>query len=334
MSPVAAELRCLRLMREESKSKTSVNCPRPGCKSDSGPRSLSPERQPRVRSRGSFRRKGRSARIARFQCLRCHRSFSKATLEPERWQKKREVNEVLRKLLCSGVSQRRIARLLGISRRTVSRKFLFLANLAERELEQSLQGACPMSVNKGRGNEDKPVTEIHFDEMESFEHTKCKPVSIPLAVCSKTRRILALDVASMPASGPLAQISRRKYGPRKDERSQAGSRIFKSLAPVLPPEIVIRTDQNPRYPAWIRASFPKARHEAFKGRRGCIVGQGELKKIGFDPLFSLNHTAAMIRANVNRLFRRTWCTSKRADRLRSHLFLYAQFHNRELLSSV
>ena len=61
------------------------------------------------------------------------------------------------------------------------------------------------------------------------------------------------------------------------------------------------------------------------------MGQGELKKIGFDPLFDLNHTAAMIRANINRLFRRTWCTTKRADRLEAHLELYVQYHNRELI---
>jgi len=40
----------------------------------------------------------------------------------------------------------------------------------------------------------------------------------------------------------------------------------------------------------------EATHRTVKGRRGSIAGQGELKKIGFDPLFSLNHTCAMLRA--------------------------------------
>jgi len=62
-----------------------------------------------------------------------------------------------------------------------------------------------------------------------------------------------------------------------------------------------------------------------------VVGQGELKRGGYDPLFSLNHTAAMIRANINRLFRRTWCTSKRIDRLEGHLLLYTDYHNRVLV---
>ncbi len=44
----------------------------------------------------------------------------------------------------------------------------------------------------------------------------------------------------------------------------------------------------------IKAILDPSSHQRFKGRRGCIVGQGELKVGGFDPLFSLNHTYAMI----------------------------------------
>jgi hypothetical protein len=93
----------------------------------------------------------------------------------------------------------------------------------------------------------------------------------------------------------------------------------------------ITSDMNPKYPSWIRPHYPEANHITVKGRRGCIVGQGELKKIGFDPIFDLNHTCAMIRANINRLFRRTWCTTKRPDRLELRLYLYAHFHNTVLI---
>jgi sugar phosphate permease len=67
-----------------------------------------------------------------------------------------------------------------------------------------------------------------------------------------------------------------------------------------------------------------------QGQRGSSTGQGELKKIKFDPLFSLNHTCAMLRANVSRLFRKTWCTTKRPDQLRAHLMIYAEYHNSQL----
>jgi hypothetical protein len=79
--------------------------------------------------------------------------------------------------------------------------------------------------------------------------------------------------------------------------------------------------------------FPGAEHARHLGGRGCITGQGELKKLRFDPLFSLNHTCAMLRANINRLFRRTWCTTKKKERLEQHLWVYMDFHNRVLLGA-
>ena len=76
--------------------------------------------------------------------------------------------------------------------------------------------------------------------------------------------------------------------------------------------------------------FPKSSHLTFKGVRGSITAQGELKKQGFDPIFSLNHTCAMLRANLSRLIRKTWCTTKCIHRLYAHLVLYAEYHNRHL----
>jgi hypothetical protein len=179
----------------------------------------------------------------------------------------------------------------------------------------------------------QPPQELQFDEMETFEHTKCKPLSIALVVEAKSRKILGVSVARMPASGPLAEISRRKYGLRKDERSQKAHALLQSLAPTNLPStaLLIRTDQNPKYPHWIKRSFPKAQHVAHLGKRGCITGQGELKKVVFDPLFSLNHTAAMIRANVSRLARKTWCTTKKPEKLLARLHIYLRYHNTVLL---
>lgn len=212
------------------------------------------------------------------------------------------------------MSQRAIARVLGTTRKTVVRKFLFLGQQAKHSNERYLMRLGP-------------VSDIQFDEMESSEHSKCKPLSIPLVVRAQDRKVLGFRVCEMPAKGPLAAISRNKYGPRKDERPQAARELFASLTPLLVKEPSILTDKNPKYPGWIRAHWPKASHATTRGRRGCVVGQGELKAGGFDPLFSLNHTAAMFRANVNRLFRRTWCTTKRRDRLALHMELYVQHHN-------
>ena len=223
------------------------------------------------------------------------------------------------KLFVSGVSQRRAAKILGLSRTTVVRKLLFLAGQAEFALQD-------FNLQK------EPATIVEFDDMETFEHTKLKPLSITLAVESETRRILGFEVSSMPAKGLLARRSRKKYGPRRDGRKEARRILFERIKPLVAEGALIKSDENPHYPIDVRKHFPGCMHETHKGQRGSIVGQGELKKVRFDPLFSLNHTCAMFRANVNRLFRKTWCTTKKPECLAAHLSIYAAYHNIFLLS--
>lgn len=175
---------------------------------------------------------------------------------------------------------------------------------------------------------------IEFDDLETFEHTKCKPISITLAVQSKTRRILWLEVSRMPAKGMLVGKAKKKYGARADERGAGRARLFRRLKDFVHEDAVIKSDSNPHYPRDVRKYFPRARHVTYESRDGSLGGQGELKKTKFDPLFSLNHTCAMFRANVSRLVRKTWCTTKRIDRLQAHLMIYADYHNEHLELAV
>lgn len=168
--------------------------------------------------------------------------------------------------------------------------------------------------------------------METFEHTKFKPISIALAV-TKDRRILSAQLAKMPAKGLLAAKALKKYGIRKDERPKALAKLFSTLREVTLPTATFHSDQSPYYPLPLKRAFPDAIHLTTKGGRAAIVGQGELKKLTWDPIFSLNHTAAMLRANMNRLFRRTWCTTKTMAGIKDHLSLYISFHNEVLLAA-
>ena len=271
-----------------------------------------------VRRAGHFHRRSDSKRVQRYHCNRCHSSFSSATFREEYWQKKRQLNFQIFRDWVSGVSQRRLARNYHLSRTTISRKLEFLGRKYLRAF-----------LNENRLRPKASV--VVFDDMETFEHTKCKPLSITLAVEEKTRRILSFEVSQMPAKGPLAKIAEKKYGLRKDMRSVGRRRLFTSLKDFVVPNALFKSDENPFYPKDLQRAFPDATHQTFKGRRGSIVGQGELKKIRWDPLFSLNHTCAMFRANVNRLFRKTWCTTKVAENLSLHLAMYAYFHNKFLI---
>ncbi|MBK7891615.1 MAG: hypothetical protein IPJ84_12495 [Bdellovibrionales bacterium] len=227
------------------------------------------------------------------------------------------MNHPLWMLLVSGVSLRRVSKILRISRTTSARKLLFLGRVAKHELRESFQHQPKLEC-------------VEFDDMETFERSKCKPLSISLAVESGTRRILGFEVSQMPANGPLAKVAKQRYGPRPDQRIRGRKRLLRFVRKLSKRNVVIKSDENPHYPPLIRELFPHAEHLRYKGRRGCVVGQGELKRGGFDPLFSLNHTAAMFRANVNRLFRRTWCTTKKREALTAHLALYSVYHNQNL----
>ena len=273
--------------------------------------------RPKVVRIGTYFRTSDSREIQRFRCKGCQKGFSVATFQKAYRQKKRQKNETLRRLLCSGVSQRRAAKLLSLNRITVVRKFLFLAIQAEFELRA--------------GNLRKPKAQtVEFDDLETIEHAKNRPLAVTLMVESRTRRILGLEVSRMRAKGRLAR-GNREGEVRIDERKYGRENLFRRVKELVSEELEIRSDSNPYYRRTVEKHFPKASYRQFLGKRGSLGGQGELKQVRFDPIFSLNHTCAMLRANVNRLIRKTWCTTKKKDRLYAHLIIYAAYHNTHLI---
>lgn len=267
--------------------------------------------------KGYFYRQSDRKWVQRFVCRCCGLTFSVATFSINYRQKKRHYNHRIARELVAGVSQRECHRILKLNRKTVVRKFIFMAEQAAKKIE---------ILNKKK---NKVIT-MQFDDLETFEHTKLKPLSVTLAVEEDTRHILGFKVSEMPAKGLLVAKSLKKYGKRKDERRKSREALFKEISPYIQPGCLIKSDENPHYIKDVRRHFKDSEHIRYKGGRGCVVGQGELKKLGFDPLFSLNHTCATLRARANRLFRRTWCTTKKKERLALHLNLVVLHHNLNL----
>ena len=268
---------------------------------------------------GSYRRKEDSKVIQRYRCKNCLIRFSSATFSDAYRQKRRRINLRLLNMLASGVSMRRAAFLLGVNRRTVERKLPFLA-MRSRKMNQKM-----LNNLKGR------IHNIQIDDLITKENSKLKPLSVSIAVDEDRRMILGLEVSRIPAFGHLAKPAIRKYGFRKDELNDGLKRLFEKITPIVSEEVSIKSDEHQRYPSFISAYLPRARHLTFKSERACVAGQGELKKVHFDPLFMVNHTCALLRANVNRLFRRTWCSTKDPVRLKDHLDVFMYFHNWLLL---
>src|SRR3954471_13940299 len=108
------------------------NCPRFIVTESNGSAHSGPCSGPAV-PKGFYFRSSDSRTVRRFRCKRCLRHFSQATRSPCFGQKKRRLNHEIERLYCSGVSQRRLALILGVNRKTVVRKVRFLAAQAREE---------------------------------------------------------------------------------------------------------------------------------------------------------------------------------------------------------
>ena len=262
---------------------------------------------------GHFRRADDSAIVQRYLCKHCGKKFSTATFCPTYRQRKRRINASIKRLFASSVCQKDIAEAVGVHVNTVAARLRWQGEQSRLKNERWLTAYL-----------DKcgPIGVVKFDDLVTFEHTKCKPLTVPMAVIDGRRIPLGFGIAPIPANGPLAAIARKKYGKRTDKSREVREKLMNELKHRLPPDVHFKTDEHAHYPQLIRRAFPQATHETHKSVRGATTAQGELKKQGFDPLFSINHTFATLRAKVNRLVRRTWCTTKDPERLADHLDIF------------
>ncbi len=268
---------------------------------------------------GFFKRgTGHVPRIQRYFCKRCKQAFSAQTGALTYRERKPHLTQAVLRVAMESVSQRGCARFLGCRPVTVARKIVRLGVRADFHLR------ARTAKDVANGSEQLVI----FDDMETFEHSKCKPISITLAVAASTRQIVAVKASEMPAKGLVSKIAKKRYGPRKDNRSKALKKVLEEVKRLCPNLARLKSDMWAKYRPVVQAVFGETvLHERHKSRRGCVVGQGELKKGGRDPLFVLNHSCAMFRDRIKRLSRRTWCTTKKIDYLTHLLSIYAWWHN-------
>ena len=107
---------------------------------------------------------------------------------------------------------------------------------------------------------------------------------------------------------------------------------MKTLAPHIAPQATVTCDEHPRYREELEAALSGVNVIQHRSVRGSLTGQGELKRTGWDPLFNINHTLAMLRDNIKRLTRRTWCTTKQQSALEDVIAIYVHFHNSRLIT--
>ena len=245
-----------------------------------------------------------------FQCKACKRYFTSRTFRLDYRHKRSDLNKKVALLLVEGNSLRGIGRIEGLTYKNTYNKFLWLKRVVEQK-KKSLR---------------MTAKELQFDESETIEHTKCKPLNIAI-VTNERYQILSMKVAVMPAKGKLAAISRKKYGHRANERSAKIMEAFAEVkAHLNSAPVVIKSDMHPSYRRLVEASFPGVQYRQYLGKEKKKKYQERLhenlqKKV-YDPIFAVNHMAAMIRDRIKRLVRRSWCTTKKVENLQLNLDLY------------
>jgi len=267
---------------------------------------------------GRYHRFDDAQSIQRYRCTACGKCHSSATPTPTYRQKRRRLNRLIEVDIASSTSQRRIAINHGCARKTVARKIVFLAEQARIKTAAWLASHSPFE-------------HLQWDELVTFEHTRLKPLSVAVLMHVKDRRMVAYGVAAIPASGLIAKRAREKYGKRPDRSGAMRRKVLANTAPYISPSALIESDEHQRYAREIKKVLPNSTLVQHRSVRGSLTGQGELKRTGFDPLFGINHTLAMMRDNIKRLTRRTWCTTKRASALDDIIAIYMHYHNTRLI---
>ena len=81
-----------------------------------------------------------------------------------------------------------IARVLGVNRKTVTKYFRENAEIARQENEKRL-------------GKDLMTSYVQFDQLETYEHTKRKPVGIQISIRWKTGEIISAKAGYIPVRG-------------------------------------------------------------------------------------------------------------------------------------
>ncbi len=291
-------------------TKAKPHCPNPSCKHHCHPK----ERF--YIKKGYFITQWNHQRVPRYQCLDCRKRFSSHTFYSTYRQKKPYLNDTIFKLYTSATTQRRLAKVLEVNLKTVVRKFLFLAENAERmHLEKLSQ-------------KEFDVTHCQFDEMLTFEHTRLKPVSIALAVQKRDSKLIAIEVAQSHYQGVLSSVAFKKYGLREDQSHEARRQVLQTLQSQITSKCQLITDAKPVYRTEVGSYLPGAELVQVKNRGGRLKRLLNAKRRNVkDPMFELNLVAAKIRHDLSRMARKVWVTTKRQDRLQKHLLLFLASQN-------
>jgi transposase-like protein len=264
-------------------------CPNERCVShaDAGPW--------RYRKKGFFVRPGDGARIQRYLCSRCGRSFSPRTFSATYWLRHRGLLETLFFRLRGGMGLRPMAQELGLAPSTLQRQ-------AER-----LGRHCLLLHEELRPR--RPSEPVVLDGFRTFEAGQYWPFDLNLVV-GVSHFVYGFNDAELRRSGTMTRRQRRRrealeraWG-RPDP--QATRRAVTELVGRLVPEggaVELRSDAHTSYPPALRA---------LPGRRiRHVVVSSREARTAANPLFPANLADLLLRHTGANHRRETIAFSKR-----------------------
>src|SRR4030095_15929745 len=111
-------------------------------------------------------------------------------------------------------------RVLGVSRRTIERRFLWLAAHARRFQENRLAGACLSGP-------------FMLDELESFESNRYQPVTVPVLIEPKSFFVVASEVGPLRRKGRMTQEQRRRRAAHEAIHARRPSQSYAAVKAVF-----------------------------------------------------------------------------------------------------
>jgi transposase-like protein len=269
---------------------------------------------------GTYVRRVDGRIVPRFRCRVCGKRFSEQTFRGDYRHKKPHLNEALYHLLVGKVTLRQSARSLGCNRKAVDRRIPLLGKIARAVHERLAPDRNDAAFLQGG---------FVLDELETYaESRRNNPLTAPAVVHKRSFFVVHTEVGLLPRRGgkgrdeaPPKPLSAEEEAARNAGSKVAVAACCTALAELAPESgtVVVATDMKPTYPGLLR--------EAFGARLVHDLTHSEEVRNRWNPLFAVNHTFAMLRDGVSRLVRETWAASKRAARLRDHLWVWVSYRN-------
>ena len=256
-----------------------------------------------LRKRGSY--KSKTGAVQRFQCKACGKTQTKRTNSPTYRLKKQKLAKKIEAMYCERMSLRGIARVLKVDRKTVNKYFL--------------RGAYKARSANLKNLEEKGIvtTYVQFDALETFEHTKKRPLGVYLSARAKTGELIAAKVHKTDIRAlAMSQNKIREWNAQTDKETALVDFLLETQKAFNRVYTTLGCDGY-------RAQIKTAKEVC--GNNVEVVTLGENKKIDL--------SIRKLRNDISRLSRKSLCSTKKAERLQNHLDLYIHYHNRQRVRS-